>query len=57
VVEGVTSSGELDLLRDMGHRFLQGFVFSRPLEAAQLVAGDWRRCAGHGSRAVAAGAA
>ena len=31
----------LTLLRDMGHRYLQGFVFARPLEAAQLTAGAW----------------
>jgi EAL domain-containing protein (putative c-di-GMP-specific phosphodiesterase class I) len=39
IVEGVTSEAELGLLRDMGHRFLQGFVYSRPLEADQLAAG------------------
>jgi EAL domain-containing protein (putative c-di-GMP-specific phosphodiesterase class I) len=39
VVEGVTSDAQLDLLRDMGHRFLQGFAFSRPLEAAELLDG------------------
>jgi PAS domain S-box-containing protein len=42
IVEGVTSEAELALLRDMGHRFLQGFVFSRPLEGDQLAAGAWR---------------
>jgi PAS domain S-box-containing protein len=42
IVEGVTTEGELGLLRDMGHRYLQGFVFSRPLEADQLAAGAWR---------------
>jgi EAL domain-containing protein (putative c-di-GMP-specific phosphodiesterase class I) len=42
IVEGVTSEAELALLRDMGSRFLQGFVFSRPLEAGQLAAGSWR---------------
>jgi EAL domain-containing protein (putative c-di-GMP-specific phosphodiesterase class I) len=26
----------------MGHRYLQGYVFSRPLEAAQLADGEWR---------------
>jgi len=25
----------------MGHRYLQGYVFARPLEAAQLAAGAW----------------
>jgi EAL domain-containing protein (putative c-di-GMP-specific phosphodiesterase class I) len=44
VVEGVTTDRELVLLRDMGHRFLQGYVFSRPLEADQLAAGAWRTC-------------
>jgi EAL domain-containing protein (putative c-di-GMP-specific phosphodiesterase class I) len=29
----------------MGHRYLQGFVFSRPLEAEQLVTGAWRAAA------------
>ena len=42
IVEGVTSEAQLGLLRDMGHRFLQGFVFSRPLETDQLAAGAWR---------------
>jgi hypothetical protein len=31
----------LPLLRDMGHRYLQGYVFARPLEADQLAAGAW----------------
>ena len=26
----------------MGHRYLQGYVFSRPLEAARLADGAWR---------------
>ena len=42
IVEGVTTEGELALLRDMGHRYLQGYVFSRPLEADSLAAGAWR---------------
>jgi PAS domain S-box-containing protein/diguanylate cyclase (GGDEF)-like protein len=42
IVEGVTNAAVLELLRDMGHRYLQGYVFSRPLEAAQLAAGDWQ---------------
>jgi PAS domain S-box-containing protein/diguanylate cyclase (GGDEF)-like protein len=42
VVEGVTTPGQLALLRDMGHRFLQGYAFSRPLEAEQLADGNWR---------------
>ena len=41
VVEGVDSSAVLGLLRDMGHRYLQGYVFSRPLEPAQLADGAW----------------
>ena len=42
IVEGVTTPAVLHLLRDMGHRYLQGYVFSRPLEAAQLADGQWR---------------
>ncbi|HEY4624881.1 MAG TPA: EAL domain-containing protein [Blastococcus sp.] len=42
IVEGVTTPAQLTLLSDMGHRYLQGFVFSRPLEAAQLAAGAWQ---------------
>ncbi|TYP87233.1 putative bifunctional diguanylate cyclase/phosphodiesterase [Blastococcus xanthinilyticus] len=42
VVEGVTTPGQLALLRDMGHRFLQGYAFSRPLEAGRLSDTDWR---------------
>ena len=41
IVEGVTSPAVLTLLRDMGHRYLQGYVLSRPLELAQLAAGAW----------------
>ncbi|SOE00345.1 putative bifunctional diguanylate cyclase/phosphodiesterase [Blastococcus haudaquaticus] len=41
IVEGVTNAAVLTLLRDMGHRYLQGYVFARPLEAAQLAAGAW----------------
>lgn len=41
IVEGVTNEAVLALLRDMGHRYLQGYVFARPLEAAQLAAGGW----------------
>jgi len=36
VVEGVETQAELQLLRDMGHRFIQGFLLARPLEAAAL---------------------
>jgi EAL domain-containing protein (putative c-di-GMP-specific phosphodiesterase class I) len=42
IVEGVTNEAVLELLRDMGHRYLQGYVISRPLEADQLAAGAWR---------------
>ncbi|WP_158657465.1 putative bifunctional diguanylate cyclase/phosphodiesterase [Blastococcus saxobsidens] len=42
IVEGVATPGQLALLRDMGHRFVQGYAFSRPLEAEQLAAGAWR---------------
>ena len=41
IVEGVTNPAVLGLLRDMGHRYLQGYVFSRPLEAEQLADGAW----------------
>jgi PAS domain S-box-containing protein len=41
IVEGVTNPAVLALLRDMGHRYLQGYVFSRPLEAEQLADGGW----------------
>jgi EAL domain-containing protein (putative c-di-GMP-specific phosphodiesterase class I) len=42
IVEGVTTPAVLDLLRDMGHRYLQGYVLSRPLEAALLADGGWQ---------------
>jgi EAL domain-containing protein (putative c-di-GMP-specific phosphodiesterase class I) len=42
IVEGVTNAAVLELLRDMGHRYLQGYVFARPLEVTQLTAGDWQ---------------
>jgi PAS domain S-box-containing protein len=42
IVEGVTNPAVVALLRDMGHRYLQGFVFSRPLERAQLLDGAWQ---------------
>ena len=44
IVEGVTNPAVLALLRDMGHRYLQGYVFSRPLEARQLADGEWEAC-------------
>jgi EAL domain-containing protein (putative c-di-GMP-specific phosphodiesterase class I) len=45
VVEGVETAVELGLLRDMGHRFLQGFLLSRPLERPVLLAGGWTAAA------------
>jgi len=36
VVEGVETQAELQLLLDMGHRFIQGFLLARPLDAAAL---------------------
>jgi diguanylate cyclase (GGDEF)-like protein/PAS domain S-box-containing protein len=39
IVEGVTTPATLALLRDMGHRYLQGFQLSRPLEADRLADG------------------
>ena len=39
IVEGVNTTATLALLRDMGHRYLQGFLLSRPLEAAALARG------------------
>jgi PAS domain S-box-containing protein/diguanylate cyclase (GGDEF)-like protein len=36
IVEGVETQAELQLLRDMGHRFIQGFLLARPLDAATL---------------------
>jgi PAS domain S-box-containing protein len=41
IVEGVMTATELTLLRDMGHRYLQGYVFSRPVEATSLADGAW----------------
>jgi len=41
VVEGVPDEAVLTPLRDMGHRYLQGYVFARSLEATQLAAGAW----------------
>ncbi len=42
IVEGVTTPATLALLRDMGHRYLQGFLLSRPLEADALATGVQR---------------
>lgn len=39
IVEGVTTPATLAILRDMGHRYLQGFLLSRPLEAEHLAGG------------------
>ena len=39
IVEGVNTAATLALLRDMGHRYLQGFLLSRPLEADALSRG------------------
>ncbi|WP_138757885.1 putative bifunctional diguanylate cyclase/phosphodiesterase [Modestobacter altitudinis] len=36
VVEGVETQAELQLLRDMGHRFIQGFLLARPMDVAAL---------------------
>ncbi len=36
VVEGVETQAELQLLRDMGHRYIQGYLLARPLDAAVL---------------------
>jgi EAL domain-containing protein (putative c-di-GMP-specific phosphodiesterase class I) len=42
IVEGVTSEAVAELLRDMGHRYLQGYAFSVPMESGQLANGEWR---------------
>ena len=36
VVEGVETPAQLRLLRNMGHRYIQGFLFARPVEEDQL---------------------
>jgi PAS domain S-box-containing protein/diguanylate cyclase (GGDEF)-like protein len=36
IVEGVETRPELQLLRDMGHRFIQGFLLARPVDAGTL---------------------
>jgi len=53
VVEGVETQAELQLLRDMGHRFIQGFLLARPLDAAVLS----RRLPGIGEDGVPTAAA
>src|SRR3712207_3935452 len=55
IVEGVTSPATLALLRDMGHRYLQGFLLSRPLEADRLVAGTRPAAAAPGAHDVVPG--
>ena len=58
VVEGVETPRELRLLRDMGHRFLQGFLLARPTELAVLpeVLDDVRLTLGAGTLGDTAGA-
>jgi diguanylate cyclase (GGDEF)-like protein/PAS domain S-box-containing protein len=36
VVEGVETQAELGLLRDMGHRYIQGYLMSRPVSSDTL---------------------
>ena len=36
IVEGVETPAELQLLRDMGHRYIQGFLLARPVDAGAL---------------------
>ena len=38
VAEGVENSAQLDILKEIGGRVVQGFVYSRP-----MTCGDWRR--------------
>jgi predicted signal transduction protein with EAL and GGDEF domain len=56
IVEGVETRAELQLLRDMGHRFMQGYLLSRPLAPEALVdrlpADDAGTGAGHPANAV-----
>ena len=43
VAEGVETLGQLDILRELGCKFGQGFLFSRPVpgeEATALIAED-----------------
>ncbi|OMQ14954.1 hypothetical protein A7K94_0212880, partial [Modestobacter sp. VKM Ac-2676] len=39
VVEGVETAAELQLLRDMGHRFIQGYLLARPMPPEALLGG------------------
>jgi PAS domain S-box-containing protein/diguanylate cyclase (GGDEF)-like protein len=39
VIEGVETQGELTLLHDMGHRFVQGYLLARPLPPTALRCG------------------
>jgi PAS domain S-box-containing protein len=56
IVEGVETRAELQLLRDMGHRFMQGYLLSRPLAPEALVdrlpADECGTGAGHPATAV-----
>jgi PAS domain S-box-containing protein len=36
IVEGVETQAELQLLRDMGHRFIQGYLLARPMDPGAL---------------------
>lgn len=38
IIEGVETIEELDALRDMGARYIQGYYYSRPLDEAALLA-------------------
>ena len=38
LVEGVETKAQLDLLRDVGVDYLQGFYFSRPLPREEFLA-------------------
>ncbi|MDY5057788.1 MAG: EAL domain-containing protein, partial [Bullifex sp.] len=38
VAEGVENSAQLDILKEIGGRVVQGYVYSRP-----MTCGDWRR--------------
>jgi EAL domain-containing protein (putative c-di-GMP-specific phosphodiesterase class I) len=55
-VEGVETEAELQLLRDMGHRFVQGFLLAHPLPAPALVSDLPGRSAPDAARPVHRGA-
>jgi EAL domain-containing protein (putative c-di-GMP-specific phosphodiesterase class I) len=44
IAEGVETAGQLELLREMGCEFGQGFYFSRPVIAAVAEAMIARQC-------------